>query len=92
VPLSVYGLHVADPLTEKEEKMKDYSVTVKDNQDRVAVLAICGQSVVEGMESTGLSLAVVCEQLESSAFWKAVENGEVNARAVWVDSVDHPLY
>lgn len=72
--------------------MKDYSVTVKDNHDRVAVLSICGQSVVDGMKLTGLSLELVCEQLESSAFWKAVENGEVNDRAVWFSSVDHPLY
>jgi hypothetical protein len=71
--------------------MKDYSVTVKDNRDRVAVLSISGASVQEALE-TGLSLSEICEQLESSAFWKAVENGEVNARAVMVDSTDHPLH
>ena len=69
---------------------KDYSVTVRDNRGRIAVLAINGASVDECV-ATGLSLAEVCEQLETNAFWRAVREGEINARAVLIDTTDRPL-
>ena len=71
--------------------MKDYTVTVKDNQGQIAVLAISGDSVIEGL-ATGISLGEVCEQLETSAFWKAVQAGEISEKAFMVDSTDHPLH
>jgi len=69
---------------------KDYSVTVQDKAGRVAVLSINGASVDECVE-TGLSLAEVCEQLETNAFWRAVREGEIDETAVLIDTTDRPL-
>ena len=69
---------------------KDYSITVRDNRGRVAVLPIDGASVDEFVE-TGLSLPEVCERLESEAFQRAVEAGKINARAVCIASDNSPI-
>jgi hypothetical protein len=69
---------------------KDYSVTVQDKQGRIAVLAINGASVDECV-ATGLSLAEVCEQLETNAFWLAIREGEIDDSAVLIDTTDRPL-
>jgi hypothetical protein len=69
---------------------KDYAVTVQDKQGRIAVLAINGASVDECV-ATGLSLAEVCEQLETNAFWLAIREGEIDDSAVLIDTTDRPL-
>jgi hypothetical protein len=69
---------------------KDYSVTVQDKQGRIAVLAINGASVDECV-ATGLSLAEVCEQLETNAFWLAIREGEIDDSAVLIDTENRPL-
>jgi hypothetical protein len=68
---------------------KDYSVTVQDKAGRVAVLSINGASVDECV-ATGLPLSLVCEQLETNAFWLAVREGEIDESAVLVDTIDRP--
>jgi hypothetical protein len=69
---------------------KDYSITVRDNRGRVAVLSIDGASVDECV-ATGLPLPEVCERLESEAFQRAVEAGKINARAVCIASDNSPI-
>jgi hypothetical protein len=37
-----------------------------------------------------LPLSLVCEQLETNAFWLAVREGEIDDSAVLIDTLDRP--
>lgn len=55
---------------------KDYSITLQDSTDRIAVISINGASIDETI-ATGSSFDAAEENVIDNAVWAAVRRGEI---------------